>query len=123
MPRHFENTKNPEKAENPHDHQMLNPQIEQQQIGRTDREQINDSKEAEDIGPLLSHYPDPNGILDGKENRKDPLQTVKHLMIFLIQSFNALEHDNDNAQPNQPKQHNIKSLACPVNAAAPANVV
>ena len=111
VPRHFQNTENPQQSQDADDEEILGTGQEDSEIRWNDGEDIDDPEKAEKVACFSPHHDHPHDILDRKEDREDPFHDEEKAAVFCLQLRDALEHHDADTDSNEPEQNNVKGPA------------
>ena len=112
----LEDAEDPEEAERAHDQQRLATGEDHAQVGRQDGEQVDHPKEAEDIARRPGHAQEAGDVLDGEEQREEPLERVEELTMPGVDRGDAVEHHDGDAGDDHHEQGDVEHLPRRVSA-------
>ena len=107
----FKNAEDAEQAQDADDQEVLAARDEQAQVGRDDRQQIDDAEEALRVGERAADADEPQEILNGEEHGEDPLSRIKKGTVLRSDASYALQQHGGDAQEDEPDQSDVEGPA------------
>lgn len=94
----LENPEDPEHSEGPYDEHELSARYEKAEIGRKDRQDIDEAEEASCVPEWPADTDEAQNILYSEDNGKEPLNLMELLYVCRPYDADAVEHYGYNAQ-------------------------
>jgi len=111
MPDHLEDPEHSQQAENANYQQGLASYEKHAEKGRDPRQEVDNSKKAEDITSRATHHPDSHKVFGHKKQGESPLRYLERPSPAHRERVDAIQHDRYNTQADSPQQQHIKSLS------------
>ena len=107
---HLQHTEDSKETQDPHDHEIVGSGEENRQVGRKNRNEVNDSVEAENVAFLVPDDPDPGSVFDGEENGENPFHDEEELAMLGVNGIDAFQHHDDDADPDRNHKDHVECL-------------
>ena len=107
----LEDPEDPQQADHPDGQQVLAAGKQQAQVGREDRQQVDKAEETQRVTQRPPDADQPEGVLDGEENREKPLDCQQNAADLRPDAVDAVEHDGGDADDDAPQQDNVEGPA------------
>lgn len=107
----FEDTEYTKQPQNPDNYKVLTSGQEHAEIGRYDRQKVNDPKETGGVPDRAPDRDQAQEIFDREQDREHPFKRMEQVAMGYIYSIDTIKHHNNDAQHDTDDQRLIEKFA------------